>query len=86
MCLSVRTGERVRITVRDTGPGLTSEQRSRLFQAFDRLGAESTEVEGHGLGLMLCRELLLAMDGNIEVESTEGAGCTFTITLPKRAA
>jgi signal transduction histidine kinase len=86
VCLSVRGGERVRITVRDTGPGLTGEQRARLFQAFDRLGAEHTGVEGHGLGLLLCRELLLAMDGAIEVDSVEGAGCTFTVTLPGRAA
>lgn len=86
VCLSVRSGERVRITVRDTGPGLTGEQRARLFQAFDRLGAERTGIEGHGLGLLLCRELLLAMDGAIEVDSVEGAGCTFTVTLPGRAA
>ncbi|NRF68916.1 HAMP domain-containing histidine kinase [Aquincola sp. S2] len=84
--LSVRGGERVRITVRDTGPGLTSAQRARLFQAFDRLGAERTGVEGHGLGLLLCRELLLAMDGSIDVDSVDGAGCTFTVTLPGRAA
>jgi len=82
VCLSVRSGERVRITVRDTGPGLTGEQRARLFNAFDRLGAEHTNVEGHGLGLLLCRELVLAMDGVIEVDSVEGHGCSFTITLP----
>jgi len=85
VCLSVRGGERVRITVRDTGPGLTIEQRARLFQAFDRLGAEHTSVEGHGLGLLLCRELMFAMDGTIEVDSAEGKGCTFTVTLPGRA-
>jgi len=86
VCLTVRGGERVRITVRDTGPGLSAQQRARLFQAFDRLGAEHTGVEGHGLGLLLCRELLLAMDGTIEVDSVDGAGCTFTVTLPGRAA
>jgi len=86
VCLTIRGGERVRIAVRDTGPGLTGAQRARLFQAFDRLGAEHTGVEGHGLGLLLCRELLMAMDGAIEVDSAEGAGCTFTVTLPARAA
>jgi signal transduction histidine kinase len=86
VCLSVRGGDRVRIAVRDTGPGLTLEQRARLFQAFDRLGAERSAIEGHGLGLLLCRELLAAMHGAIEVDSVEGAGCTFTVTLPGRAA
>jgi len=87
VCLSVRSsGERVRISVRDTGPGLTPEQRGRLFQAFDRLGAERGSVQGHGLGLVLCRELLLAMHGAIEVDSVEGAGCTFTVSLPGRIA
>jgi len=84
VCLSVRGGERVRITVRDTGPGLSAEQRARLFHAFDRLGAERSGIEGHGLGLLLCRDLLQAMDGSIEVDSEEGAGCTFTVTLPGR--
>jgi signal transduction histidine kinase len=84
VCVSVRSGERVRITVRDTGPGLTGAQRARLFQAFDRLGAEHTGVQGHGLGLLLCRELLQAMDGSIEADSTVGLGSTFIVTLPKR--
>jgi signal transduction histidine kinase len=86
VCLSVRGGDRVRITVRDTGPGLTSEQHARLFREFDRLGAEHSDIQGHGLGLVLCRELLQAMHGTIEVDSIEGKGCTFTVTLPTRSA
>jgi signal transduction histidine kinase len=84
--LSVRGGECVRITVRDTGPGLTSEQRARLFREFERLGAEHSDVQGHGLGLVLCRELLAAMNGTIEVDSVEAKGCTFTVTLPTPSA
>jgi signal transduction histidine kinase len=53
-----------------------------LFQPFDRLGVESGTVQGHGLGLLLCRELLHAMDGHIDVDSSIGHGCTFTVTLP----
>ena len=86
VCLSVRGGECVRITVRDTGPGLTSEQCARLFREFERAGAEHSDVQGHGLGLVLCRELLLAMNGTIEVDSVEGKGCTFTVTLPTPGA
>jgi len=74
--------ERMRIAVRDSGPGLTLDQRGRLFQPFDRLGAEGTEVQGHGLGLLLCRELVVAMGGTVEVDSAVGEGCTFTVVLP----
>jgi signal transduction histidine kinase len=77
---------RVAITVRDTGPGLTAEQRSRLFQPFDRLGAARSGVEGHGLGLLICRELLTAMDGHIAVDEASGPGCSFTIRLPLSSA
>ncbi|RQP26277.1 sensor histidine kinase [Piscinibacter terrae] len=75
-------GEGVSIKVRDTGPGLTPEQRARLFQPFDRLGAEKSNVQGHGLGLLISRDLLAAMDGSIAVDSSVGGGCTFTVTLP----
>jgi signal transduction histidine kinase len=75
-------GDCVSIKVRDTGPGLTAEQRARLFQPFDRLGAEKGNVQGHGLGLLISRDLLAAMDGAIAVDSVVGGGCTFTVTLP----
>jgi signal transduction histidine kinase len=75
-------GEDVSIKVRDTGPGLTAEQRARLFQPFDRLGAEKSNVQGHGLGLLISRDLLAAMDGSIAVDSCVGGGCTFTVTMP----
>jgi signal transduction histidine kinase len=75
-------GDCVSIKVRDTGPGLTAEQRARLFQPFDRLGAEKGNVQGHGLGLLISRDLLAVMDGAIAVDSSVGGGCTFTVTLP----
>ena len=78
----VQDGARVRITVHDTGPGLSAEQRLRLFQPFERLGVESSRVEGYGLGLLVCKELLAAMDGTIDAESVPGAGCAFIVTLP----
>src|SRR5262249_30018278 len=54
---------RVRLVVRDTGPGLPPEKKQRLFHPFDRLGAEATEVEGTGLGLVLSKRLTEAMGG-----------------------
>ncbi len=71
-----------RISVRDTGPGLTAEQQERLFQPFERLGADSREVEGTGLGLALSKRLAELMGGSIGVESESGRGSTFWVDLP----
>jgi signal transduction histidine kinase len=61
--------ESVRIDVRDTGHGLSAEQQQRLFRAFERLGADTTPVEGTGIGLALSRRLAQAMAGEIGVDS-----------------
>ncbi len=71
-----------RFVVRDTGLGIAPEQLSKLFMPFERLGAESSTVEGTGLGLVLCKRLAEAMDGRIEVESVEGQGSSFSLELP----
>ena len=73
---------RVRLSVADTGPGIKPELRSRLFTPFDRLDAESTGVEGTGLGLALSKGLTEAIGGTIGVDSTVGEGSTFWIELP----
>ena len=75
----------VRIEVIDTGPGLDAAQRARLFQAFERLDAGSTPVEGAGLGLVLSKRLVAAMHGEIGLESEVGIGSTFWIRLPRAA-
>ncbi|MFO1329781.1 MAG: PAS domain S-box protein [Rubrivivax sp.] len=75
-------GPRVRIWVRDTGPGLTAEQQARLFQAFERLGAERGTIEGSGIGLLVSRHLVEAMGGSIGVDSAVGRGSTFWVELP----
>ena len=72
----------VRISVRDSGPGLSDAELSRLFSPFERLSAASTEVEGTGLGLSLSKSLLEAMGGSIGVESAPGKGSTFWFQLP----
>jgi signal transduction histidine kinase len=80
--LDVSDGECTRIEIQDTGPGLTDEQMSRLYRPFDRLGAEASDVEGHGLGLSICKELVASVGGTIQVRSTLGRGTTFTVSLP----
>jgi PAS domain S-box-containing protein len=77
-----RAGDRLRILVRDTGPGIPKDKMDRLFTAFDRLGAETSQEEGTGLGLALSRQLVEAMGGTIGAESRVGEGSTFWVELP----
>lgn len=74
-------GGRVRISVRDTGMGLNSEQLALLFQPFNRLGQEGGTQEGSGIGLVVTKRLVELMDGNIGVASEAGVGSTFWIEL-----
>ena len=70
------------LSVRDEGPGIPPDLQERLFQPFDRLGAESTAVEGAGIGLALTQSLAALMGGAVSVRSTPGDGATFLVTLP----
>ena len=75
-------GDTVRILVRDTGRGIPKDKQARVFNAFDRLGAERTTIEGTGIGLVITRRIVDAMKGAIGFESKEGRGSTFWIDLP----
>lgn len=77
------TPERMRLLVADDGIGIPGEQLSKLFEPFERLGAEQTEVEGTGLGLALSKALLEAMQGSISAVSRGGEGSTFTVELQR---
>ena len=71
----------VEISISDTGIGIPEHSSERLFTPFDRLGQESGEVEGTGLGLSLSRALLEAMGGTITAAKNPGEGSTFIVTL-----
>ena len=85
--VSVHCGDtsdgRVEITVANTGPGMSAEQLERLFEPFDRLGAEGGDIEGTGLGLSLSRGLVDAMGGTISAESEPGADTTMRVELAR---
>ena len=69
-----------RIEVRDAGPGLSADERARIFDRFVR-GTASEGTSGLGLGLYLCRAIVEQHGGTIGVESTPGAGATFWINI-----
>jgi len=77
---------RVHLAIQDEGAGLTAAQQARLFQHFDRLGAEASRVEGTGLGLVISLDLARAMGAELQAHSQPGAGSTFTLSLPVAAA
>jgi PAS domain S-box-containing protein len=73
---------RAKISVADTGPGIRPENIDRVFEPFDRLGAELSGVEGTGVGLTLSKHLVDRMGGEIAVRSTLAVGSTFSVLLP----
>lgn len=80
-CTPAQDEDFVRVTVRDTGPGLRPEQVALLFQPFNRLGQEAGAIEGTGIGLVVTKRLVELMGGRIGVHSTVGTGSEFWIEL-----
>jgi signal transduction histidine kinase len=84
---AAREGEELRIDVRDTGPGITQAEQTRIFEMFERVEGETDRLPpGAGLGLFIVRGLVVLMGGSIEVESTPGVGSCFTVRLPMGAS
>lgn len=79
---SVRQYTPVRISITDTGQGISPEHLPKLFSPFERLGAEKSATEGTGLGLAVVKKLIDALDGRIGAESNPGEGSTFWIEVP----
>ena len=71
-------GEHGSVRIEDSGLGMTSEKLERLFEPFNRLGAEKSNIEGTGIGLVLSRRLVELMEGDLLISSTLGLGTVAT--------
>jgi signal transduction histidine kinase len=82
-----KNSEYIQISVTDTGCGIPRDQIDNLFHRFYQIKkGDATPEKGVGLGLYLCREMVLLHGGNIWVESALDKGSTFSFTIPKQAA
>ena len=79
---SQAAGARVSLHVADTGQGIAPERLQHAFEPFNRLGAESTGVEGSGIGLSIVKVLVEHMGGQVEARSQPGVGSEFIVHLP----
>lgn len=72
----------LRVCVTDTGEGIPKEKQESIFEPFNRMGAEYSDIEGTGIGLTIARQLMEMMDGRVGLESTPGKGSTFWVECP----
>ena len=75
------------ITITDNGIGMSEEFQKRIFETFEReRNTTLSHIDGSGIGMGITKKLVELMDGTIEVESKQGEGSTFTVTIPCRKA
>lgn len=81
--VELQDDNKYRIYVKDTGQGIPKEKQVKLFEPFNRLGAEGGTIEGTGIGLTITRRIVELMGGTVDVESEVGQGSCFWIELPR---
>ena len=84
--LALSGNDQLRIAIIDNGMGIPADALPRLFNPFDRLDRQDYNIEGTGIGLVLAKRLTTLMGGRIDVETIDGSGSTFTVTLPMSTA
>jgi len=73
------------VSIKDDGKGISKDNQTKLFDLDNQYSSVGTAMEtGTGLGLILCKEFIDTNNGNIWVESEEGAGSCFSFTVPKK--
>jgi len=72
----------IEVCVKDTGPGISNEDKNKLFEVFQQLGDSRSYVGGTGLGLAICKEIIDLHSGKIWIESEKGAGSAFKFSIP----
>lgn len=80
--LNMQEGQQLRISVRDTGRGIPIQRQNEVFQPFNRLSAENSNIEGSGVGLVITKQLVEMMKGKLDFVSAEGMGSTFWVDFP----
>ena len=73
----------IRITVSDGGPGISAQDRTRIFSRFERAVARDQRRSGFGVGLWVVGQLVAAMDGTVAVDDVPGGGTAFVVSLPR---
>lgn len=81
-CRAMHKNGTVRVEIIDSGIGIAADNMGRLFEPFDRMGADRLGIEGTGLGLALSKRLVDVMGGQIGADSIPGAGTTFWVEMP----
>jgi PAS domain S-box-containing protein len=76
-------GSEVCLTVRDNGQGMTPEQQAHLFEPFNRLGAEGSDIDGSGIGMVIVQRLVQLMGGRLSLRSAPGEGTEVSVFLPR---
>jgi PAS domain S-box-containing protein len=80
--MGMRLGDDIRISVKDQGIGISKKDQDDIFSQFYRTGAGKEKAKGMGLGLFICRQIMLSHGGRIWVDSEPGKGSSFHVSLP----